>query len=218
MPIKLYYFETPNGLKPLIMMEELQLPYTPIRVDILKGEQNKQDFLRLSPNGKIPALYDSEPSDGTAPIALFESGAILMYLAEKYDKFYSKSGSRRWSISSWLYWQVAGLGPFAGQYLHYSVFASEKLDYPLSRFRTNVRQLLHVMNSHLSNQDNFLAGGYSIADIACFPWIHSLLNTDKSLFADLDAVENWYYLILSRPAVKKILDKYSLKSHKLRHI
>lgn len=218
MSIKIYYFETPNGLKPLILMEELQLPYTAIRIDISKGEQNKQDFLRLSPNGKIPAMYDSEPSDSAAPVVLFESGAILMYLAEKYEKYYSNKGPFRWSVSSWLYWQVAGLGPFSGQYMHYSIFANEKFDYPLSRFRKNVRQLLHVMNTHLSNQDNYLAGDYSIADIACYPWIHSLINIDRSLFTDLDSLDIWYKLISTRSAVKKVLSKFPLKSQKIRHI
>ena len=208
--IDLYYWPTPNGWKISIMLEECALPYTMVPINIGKGAQFAPDFLAISPNNRMPALVDHTPSGGGAPVAVFESGAILQYLAEKTGRFLPRPGSdtlrERYQVLQWLMWQMGGLGPMAGQNGHFLLYAPEKVPYAIERYGNEVNRLYGVLDGQLARTQSYVAGSsYSIADMAIFPWIrtHQAQNVDLTAFAHL---ERWYNAMFDRPAVKRGLD------------
>ncbi|GAB3545016.1 glutathione S-transferase N-terminal domain-containing protein [Noviherbaspirillum agri] len=199
--IDLYYCATPNGHKMTMFFEETGLPYRKIPVDIGKGEQFAPEFLAISPNNKIPALVDHAPQDGGAPVTLFESGAMLLYLAEKSGKLLPADLRGRAEVLKWLFWQVGGLGPMAGQVGHFNVFAPEKVPYAIDRYTKEVSRLYGVLDKQLADRE-FIAGEYSIADIACYPWIvpHKPHGQDIDNFPH---VRRWFETIAARPATMR---------------
>jgi len=203
MTLELYTWATPNGHKPHILLEELGAPYKLVPVNIFKGAQMTPAFFAVNPNRRIPALLDHvEP--GKPPIRVFESGAILLYLADKFGRFLPQSPILRQEAISWLMWQMAGLGPMVGQGQHFWTYASEKHPYSIERYTNEGHRLLAVMDAHLADHE-FLADEYSIADIACFPWvrIHKLANLSLEPYPK---VRRWYGAIRNRPAVQRGLD------------
>ncbi len=200
--IDVYHWPTPNGHKVTIFLEEAGLPYRIHSVDIGKGEQFKPEFLAISPNNRIPAIIDNTPADGGAPLSLFESGAILLYLAEKTGKFLSTELRGRAETLQWLFWQVGGLGPMAGQNGHFNIYAPEKIPYAMDRYTKETNRLYGVMNKRLADRA-YLAGDYSIADIASYPWIvpHERHGQDLNNFPHL---KRWFEAIKARPAVAKV--------------
>src|SRR3984957_15551170 len=170
-PIQLFYWPTPNGHKISIALEELRVPYEVHLINIGKGEQCSPDFLKISPNNRMPAIIDPEGPDGK-PISIFESGAILQYLGRKFARFYPQGERARVSVDEWLFWQVGGLGPMAGQANHFLNYAKEDLPYAKKRYGDEVHRLFGVMNIRLSKV-KYLAGAYSIADMACYSWVRS---------------------------------------------
>lgn len=199
-PIILYFWTTPNGFKIPIMLEELGVPYDVRFVDLTKGEQFEPAFLAISPNNKIPAIVDPDGPDGK-PLAIFESGAILRYLARKFGAFYPANERVKADIDEWLFWQVGGLSPIAGQYNHFAHYAPEKIQYAIDRYRKEVERLFSVMDKRLSDRP-YLAGDYSIADIACFPWLHSAKTLDQDI-SKYPNIERWVADVGARPAVIK---------------
>lgn len=197
-PIALYYWPTPNGWKISIMLEEVGLPYDLRLVNIGKGEQFEPDFLRISPNNRMPAIVDPDGPDGK-PISIFESGAILQYLGRKTGRFYPADERRRVEVDQWLFWQVGGLGPMAGQTHHFRQYAPEKIEYAIDRYTNEVNRLYGVMNRRLADRD-FLAGDYSIADIACVGWVKPYRNQGQDL-EDFPNLKRWFETITARPAV-----------------
>jgi len=207
--IDLYFAPTPNGHKITLFLEEAGLPYRLIRVDISKGEQFRPEFLDISPNNKIPAIVDHEPADGGAPLSLFESGEILLYLAEKSGQLLSGELRERHVTLQWLFWQVAGLGPMLGQNHHFNHFAPQPVPYAIERYQVETQRLYLVMNKRLE-QVPWLAGQhYSIADIAAWPWINAHARQRISL-EDYPAVFNWFERIRTRPATESALQKAQL--------
>lgn len=207
--IDLYFAPTPNGHKITLFLEEAGLPYRLIRVDISKGEQFRPEFLDISPNNKIPAIVDHEPADGGAPLSLFESGEILLYLAEKSGQLLSDELRERHVTLQWLFWQVAGLGPMLGQNHHFNHFAPQPVPYAIERYQVETQRLYQVMNKRLE-QVPWLAGQhYSIADIAAWPWINAHARQRISL-EDYPAVFNWFERIRTRPATESALQKAQL--------
>jgi len=204
--IDLHYWPTPNGWKVSILLEECGLPYTLKPVNIGRGEQFEPDFLAISPNNRMPAIVDHDPAGGGAPMTVFESGAILIYLAEKTGRFLPSNLRARSSTLQWLMWQMGGLGPMAGQNGHFLLYAPEKIPYALDRYAKEVNRLYGVLDAQLARTGAFVAGPeYAIADMAIFPWI----RTHKAQHVDLAAfpnVERWYNLLFARPAVKRGLD------------
>lgn len=200
-PIDVHYWPTPNGWKVTIMLEELGVPYNIMPVNIGKGEQFKADFLKIAPNNRMPAIVDHEPLGGGAPLALFESGAILEYLAEKYGKFMPKDPRGKYDALQWLYWQMANLGPNSGQANHFRNYAVEKIAYGINRYTDEVNRLYGVMNIQLADHE-FLAGAYSIADMASWPWVilYERMGQDLNEFPHL---KRWVDAIQARPAVVK---------------
>lgn len=204
--IDLYYWPTPNGWKISIMLEECGLPYNFMPVNIGKGEQFAPSFLALSPNNRMPAIVDHAPAGGGAPVAVFESGAILQYLAEKTGHFLPTDLRGRYQALQWLMWQMGGLGPMAGQNGHFLLYAPEKIAYAIDRYGKEVDRLYGVLNTQLGATQAFVAGAeYSIADMAIFPWVrtHKAQQVDLGKFAH---VERWYNALFERPAVKRGLD------------
>lgn len=201
--IDFYYWPTPNGWKISIMLEETGLPYHVIPVDIGAGDQFKPEFLRISPNNKMPAIVDPQGPDG-ASISLFESGAILMYLAEKTDQFLSTELRTRYRVLEWLMFQMGGIGPLLGQAHHFRHYAPEQIEYAVNRYTNEARRLYNVLDTRLTDCE-FVAGEYSIADIATFPWIvsHERQGQDLDQFPN---VKRWFEAIESRPAVRRGLD------------
>ncbi len=204
-PIELYYWNTPNGYKISIMLEELQVPYDVHMIDINRGEQFAPDFLKISPNNRIPAIVDPEgPEDengNVRPVSVFESGAILKYLAEKFNRFYPSDWRRRIVVDEWLFWQMGGFGPMLGQAHHFLAFADERIPYAMKRYHDEARRLYGVMDRRLEGRD-FLADEYSIADMACIGWANSYQRQQIDL-DDFENVKSWYYRMLARPAVKR---------------
>lgn len=200
-PIDVHYWPTPNGWKVTIMLEELGVPYNIIPVNIGTGEQFTPGFLKISPNNRMPAIVDHEPLGGGAPLAIFESGAILEYLAEKYGKFMPKDTRGKYDVLQWLYWQMANLGPNSGQANHFRHYAPEKIEYGMNRYTNEVNRLYGVMNIQLADRE-FLAGAYSIADMASWPWIipYERMGQDLNEFPNL---KRWFDTIGARPAVVK---------------
>jgi GSH-dependent disulfide-bond oxidoreductase len=203
--IDLYYWPTPNGHKITIFLEESGLPYRIVPVHIGRGEQFKPEFLRISPNNRMPAIVDHAPQDGGAPISVFESGAILLYLAEKTGRFLSKDFRGRVETLQWLFWQMGGLGPMAGQNHHFVHYAPEKIAYAINRYVRETSRLYAVLDRRLAGRE-YIAGDYSIADMACYPWIfpHERQQQKLEEFPDL---KRWFEAIRERPAVKTAYDK-----------
>jgi GST-like protein len=203
--IDLHYWTTPNGHKVTIFLEEAGLPYRIVPVNISKGDQFKPDFLAISPNNRIPAIVDHEPVGGGAPISIFESGAILLYLAEKTGRFLPADPQGRVEVTQWLFWQMAGLGPMAGQNHHFRQYAPEKLPYAINRYVSETNRLYGVLNRRLADRP-FIAGTYSIADMAAYPWIVPYKNQGQSL-EDFPHLKRWFETIKSRPAVVRAYDR-----------
>jgi GSH-dependent disulfide-bond oxidoreductase len=203
LPIELYYWPTPNGWKITIMLEELGVPYEVKYVNIGKGEQFEPGFLAIAPNNRMPAIVDPE-GPGGEPVSVFESGAILQYLGRKFGQFYPSEERARIAVEEWLFWQVGGLGPMAGQAHHFRIYAPEKIEYGINRYTNEVNRLYGVMNKRLSAHD-YLAGAYSIADMACIGWIipHERQGQDLNDFPHL---KRWYEAVKSRPAVIRGID------------
>ena len=199
-PIKLYYWPTPNGWKISIMLEECALPYTMIPVNIARGDQFKPEFLAISPNNRMPAIVDSQ-GPGGRPISVFESGAILQYLGRKTGKFYPADERKRVEVDEWLFWQMGGLGPMAGQANHFRRYAPEKIEYAINRYTNEVRRLYGVMNKRLAARD-YLAGAYSIADMACFGWARIWERHGLTL-EELPHFKRWLDRVAARPAVQR---------------
>lgn len=199
--IDLHYWPTPNGHKITIFLEEAGLPYSIYKVDIGKGEQFKPEFLAIAPNNRMPAIVDQAPKDGGKPISVFESGAILLYLAEKTGKFISSDIRARVEALQWLFWQMGGLGPMAGQNGHFNVYAPEKIPYAIDRYTNETNRLYGVLNKRLADRE-FVAGEYSIADMASYPWIVPYENHKQKL-EDFPHLHRWFNAIKARPAVVK---------------
>jgi GSH-dependent disulfide-bond oxidoreductase len=197
--IDLYYWTTPNGHKITIFLEETGLKYDVKPVNIGRGEQFKAEFLAVAPNNRIPAIVDRQPADGGKPVSLFESGAILLYLAEKTGKFGGKDLRERAEVLQWLFWQMGGLGPMAGQYNHFGNYAPEKLPYAIDRYRNEVNRLFGVMDKRLADRA-FLAGAYSIADMASYPWVLPWERQGQNI-DDFPHLKRWLEEIKARPAV-----------------
>lgn len=196
--LDVYYWGTPNGLKIKLFMEEAGLAYRIIPVDIGKGEQFDPAFLRIAPNNRIPALVDPEPADGGPPLSLFESGAILLYLAEKTGRFIPAELRGRAQVLQWLFWQVAGLGPMAGQNGHFNHYAPEKVPYAIERYTMETNRLYGVLDRQLEGRE-YVAGEYSIADMASYPWIVSHERHKQNL-DDFPSLKRWFHRIRERPA------------------
>lgn len=199
-PIELHFWPTPNGWKISIMLEELGVPYGMHYVNIGRGEQFRPEFLKIAPNNRMPAIIDPE-GPGGKPISIFESGAILQYLGRKFGRFYPSDERQRVEVEQWLYWQVGGLGPMAGQAHHFRKYASEKIPYAIERYTNECNRLYGVMNTRLADRD-YLAGDYSIADIACVGWVRSHERQGQDL-ADFPNLKRWFETLMARPAVER---------------
>ena len=201
--IDLHYWPTPNGWKISIMLEECELAYRLLTVNIGKGEQFAPAFLAISPNNRMPAIVDHDPADGGAPIPVFESGAILIYLAEKTGRFLPTDLRGKYQVLQWLMWQMGGLGPMAGQNGHFLLYAPEQVPYAIERYGKEVNRLYGVLNTQLGKTGAFVAGAdYSIADIAIFSWVRTH-EAQKVSFDDFPHVERWYDTLFQRPAVQR---------------
>ena len=198
--IDLYYWTTPNGHKVTIFLEEAGLPYAVKPVNISKGEQFAPEFLAISPNNRIPAIVDHDPPDGGTPLPLFESGAILLYLAGKTGTFYPADLRGRCEVAQWLFWQMGGLGPMAGQAHHFRLYAPEKIPYAIDRYTRECGRLYRVLDRRLADRA-FVAGDYSIADMACYPWIRP--ERQGQVLEDFPNLARWHASIKARPAVKR---------------
>jgi GST-like protein len=203
--IDLYYWTTPNGHKVTMFLEETALPYRIIPVAIGKGDQFKKDFLAISPNNRIPAMVDHEPLGGGASLSVFESGAILLYLAEKTSKYLGGSTRERYDVVQWLFWQMGGLGPMAGQNHHFNVYAPEKIPYAIARYINETNRLYGVLNKRLADRE-FIAGAYSIADMASYPWIVPHERQGQKL-EDFPHLKRWFEAIKARPATVRAYEK-----------
>ena len=199
-PIELHYWPTPNGFKITILLEELGVPYDVKYVNIGKGDQFKPDFLEIAPNNRMPAIVDPEGPDGK-PISVFESGAILMYLGQKFGQFYPTDWRKRVAVDEWLMWQMGGFGPMLGQNHHFGVYAPEKIPYAIKRYVDEANRLYGVLDRRLEGRD-FVADDYSIADMAMIGWAlgHERQQVDINEFKNVDA---WIKRLLARPAVQR---------------
>jgi GSH-dependent disulfide-bond oxidoreductase len=202
-PIDLYYWPTPNGWKISIMLEECGLPYTVHPVNISAGDQFKPEFLAFSPNNRMPAIIDPDGPDGK-PISVFESGAILQYLGRKTGKFYPKDERGRVEVEQWLMWQMGGFGPMLGQTHHFRLYAPEQVPYAINRYTNESNRLYGVLNRRLADRP-FIAGDYSIADMACIGWAKGWERQGQDI-ADFPHVKRWMDTVLARPAVQRGLD------------
>jgi GSH-dependent disulfide-bond oxidoreductase len=197
--IDLYYWTTPNGHKITLFLEEASLPFRIAPINIGKGEQFQPGFLQIAPNNRIPAIVDNAPADGGEPISVFESGAILLYLAEKSGQYLSADPRVRIDTLQWLFWQMGGLGPMAGQNHHFVQYAPETIPYAIDRYVKETARLYAVLNKRLADRD-FIAGpDYSIADMACYPWIVPHERQRQNL-ADFPHIARWFEAIRQRPA------------------
>jgi GSH-dependent disulfide-bond oxidoreductase len=203
--IDVYYWTTPNGHKITMFLEETGLPYRIVPVNIGSGAQFEQAFLAISPNNRIPAIVDHGPADRGAPLSVFESGAILLYLAEKSDQLLPREARGRVEVTQWLFWQMAGLGPMAGQNHHFSRYAPEKIPYAIERYLNETNRLYGVLNRRLADR-TFLAGEYSIADIAAYPWIVPHEAQGQRL-EDFPHLARWFQAIRARPATVRAYAK-----------
>ena len=200
--IDLYYWPTPNGHKITMFLEEAGVPYAIHPVNIGKAEQFKPDFLKISPNNRMPAIVDHAPSDGGASISIFESGAILMYLAQKLGRFWPGNLREQVEVMQWLYWQVGGLGPMAGQNHHFVGYADSPIQYAIDRYVNETNRLYGVLNKRLADRAFVAGDDYSIADMACYPWIvpHQRQRQDMNDFPNL---KRWFESIAARPATAR---------------
>ena len=196
--IDLYYWPTPNGHKITMFLEEAGLAYEIKPIDIGRGAQFDPDFLKIAPNNRMPAIVDHEPADGGEPISVFESGAILQYLAEKTGRFLPSDLRGRTEVMQWLFWQMGGLGPMLGQNHHFKVYAPEPLPYAIDRYVKETTRLYNVLNRRLADRD-FVAGAYSIADMACHPWIVPHERQGQNL-DDFPHLKRWFEAVRARPA------------------
>lgn len=197
--IELFYWPTPNGHKITIFLEEAELEYRIVPINIGAGDQFKPDFLKIAPNNRMPAIIDHNPSDGGEAISVFESGAILLYLAEKTGKFLPANLRDRKAVLEWLFWQMGGLGPMAGQNHHFVQYAPEKLPYAIDRYVKETNRLYGVLNRQLEERD-YIAGAYSIADMAAYPWIVPYERQQQKL-EDFPNLQRWFDSMHDRPAV-----------------
>jgi len=204
--IDLYYWTTPNGHKVTMFLEETGTPYKLLPVRIGAGEQFKPEFLKIAPNNRIPAIVDQAPADGGAPISLFESGAILLYLAEKVGKFLPKDLRGRTETIQWLFWQMGGLGPMAGQNHHFSQYAPEKLPYAINRYVNETNRLYGVLNKRLADRAFAAGAEYTIADMASYPWIVPHERQGQRL-EDFPHLKRWFETIRDRPATVRAYDR-----------
>lgn len=204
--IDLHYWPTPNGHKVTLFLEEAGLDYTIHPVNIGKGDQFKPQYLAFSPNNKMPAIVDHAPADGGDPQTVFESGAILLYLAEKSGQFLSTDPRVRIETLEWLFWQMAGLGPMTGQYGHFNVYAPEKIPYAIERYTNEANRLLQVLDTHLKGRDFIAGDAYSIADMATYPWIgvYDKAPIDMTPYPE---VQRWHAAIKARPATERAYAK-----------
>jgi GSH-dependent disulfide-bond oxidoreductase len=202
--IDVYSWPAPNGHKVQILMEELGIPYRLIPIDITQGAQRETSYLAINPNAKIPAIVDHAPLDGGDPLTVFESGAVMLYLADKEKRFVPADPRQRMEVLQWLFWQVGGLGPMMGQAQHFFRYAPARIPYAIERYQNEARRLLGVLDRRLAGRD-YISGDYSIADMACFPWIriHKLTGIALDDFANVQA---WYGRVRSRPAVGRGVD------------
>ncbi|WP_386070179.1 glutathione binding-like protein [Tahibacter sp. UC22_41] len=196
--IELYYWPTPNGHKITLFLEEAGLDYTIRPVDIGRGEQFDPAFLAFSPNNRMPAIIDRAPADGGEAISVFESGAILLYLAQKSGRFLPADVRGRKEVTEWLFWQMGGLGPMAGQNHHFGTYAPEKIPYAIERYVKETNRLYGVLDRRLAGRE-FIAGDYSIADMACYPWIVPHERQQQNL-DDFPHLKRWFGAIAERPA------------------
>src|SRR5271167_4934627 len=203
--IDLHYWPTPNGHKITMFLEETDMPYTLLPVNIGAGEQFKAEFLRISPNNRMPAIVDHTPLERGAPISVFESGAILLYLADKSEQFIANDLRGRVEVLQWLFWQVGGLGPMAGQNHHFARYAAEKIAYAIERYVKETNRLYGVLNKRLADRE-FIAGAYSIADMASYPWIVSHENQGQNL-DDFPHLKRWFGAIRNRPATQRAYER-----------
>lgn len=203
--LELYYWPTPNGHKITIFLEEAELEYKIVPVDISTGDQFKPEFLKISPNNRMPAIIDYQPSDGGEAISVFESGAILQYLAEKTGEFLPNSLRGRKTVSEWLFWQVGGLGPMAGQNHHFVQYAPEKIQYAIDRYVRETNRLYGVLNKQLEGRE-YIVGDYTIADMACYPWIVPYEKQQQNL-EEFPNLKRWFENMRSRPAVIRAYEK-----------
>jgi GST-like protein len=202
--IDLYSWPAPNGHKVQILVEELGIPYRMIPIDIIRGAQHASSYRAINPNGKIPAIVDHAPLDGGAPFTVFETGAIMLYLADKEQRFLPSQPRERSEVLQWLFWQVGGLGPMMGQAQHFFRYAPEQVPYGITRYQNETRRLLKVLDERLEGRE-FVCGTYSIADMACFPWIRIHKMTGISL-EEFPRVHAWYGRVRGRPGVGRGLD------------
>lgn len=200
--LELYYWPTPNGHKITLFLEEAGLAYTIKPVDIGAGAQFEPAYLAISPNNKMPALVDPEPADGGGPLSVFESGAILLYLAEKTGKFLPQDLRGRTAVSEWLFWQVGGLGPMTGQHGHFSVYAPEAIPYARERYRKEAERLLGVLDRRLAGRAFITGDEYTIADMACYPWINPYAKAPLAI-ERFPEVQRWQAAIAARPATAR---------------
>jgi len=201
--ITLYYGLTPNAFKVTIALEEMALPYELVPVNVIKGEQYSEAFTGLNPNNKIPVLVDGDPPGGGEPLRVFESGAILLYLAEKSGRFFPADLRGRVTVTQWLMWQMAGFGPMLGQAHHFLKYSKEQVPYAMARYGGEAKRLYGVLDRHLAGRDH-IAGDYSIADMAVWPWVYfrGLQDIDLENYPE---VRRWYLAIAERPAVTKAM-------------
>ena len=207
--IDLYSAATPNGQKIHIMLEEVGLAYRVVWVDIAKGEQFKPEFLKISPNNKIPAIVDHDGPDGR-PVSVFESGAILLYLAEKTGRFLPTDFRQRLEVLEWLFWQAGGFGPMLGQAHHFNAYAPERIKYAMDRYTNEAGRLYHVLDKRLGRHE-YVAGAYSIADMAIFPWCR-LHRRQRQRIEDFPNVKRWFDTVAARPAVAADMAKLEDKA------
>ena len=203
--IDLYYWATPNGHKIPIFLEEAGLDYKIHPINIGKNEQFQPDFLKIAPNNRIPAIVDHAPTDGGAPISIFESGAILLYLAEKTGKFIPAEARGKVTVTQWLFWNMGGLGPMAGQNHHFAIFAPEKIPYAIDRYVKETARLYGVLDRQLA-KGPYIAGDYSIADMAAYPWIVPYERQSQKL-EDFPHLKRWFETMQTRPAVIRAYEK-----------
>ena len=200
--IDLYYWTTPNGHKISLFLEEAGLPYRVYPINIGKNEQFQPDFLKISPNNRIPAIVDNEPADGGEPLSVFESGAILLYLAEKTGKFIPADLRGRQVCLEWVFWQMGGLGPMAGQNHHFNMFAPEKIPYAMKRYVDETARLYGVLNKQLEGRAFICGDDYTIADMISYPWIVPHERQQQNL-ADFPNLQRWFNAIKARPATER---------------
>jgi GST-like protein len=199
--LDLHYWPTPNGCKVTILLHELGVPYNLVPLNIGKGDQFKPELARMNPNRRMPVVVDHAPQDGGGPMVLFESGAILMYLAEKHGSFWPQDLRTRYEVTKWVMWQMGGLGPMCGQAHHFREYAPAPIPYAVERYTNEVNRLYGVLNERLS-QTEYLAGAYSIADMACWPWIKPY-KAQGQVLEEFPHLKRWFLEINARPGARE---------------